>query len=61
MSTGMEMCTFADDVAPAMKKFRFRKDKNNAAIILKIDTKAMQVQIDEELEDCSIEDITDEP
>lgn len=38
-----------------MKKFRFRKEKNNAAIIFKLDMETMDVQIEDEIED--IEDV----
>lgn len=54
------MCTFAEDVAPALKKFRFRKAKNSAAITLKIDIKKMEIQLDEEMEDCDIEEVKEE-
>ena len=34
-----------------MKKFRFRKEKNNAAIIFKLDMETMDVHIEDEIED----------
>ncbi|KND03304.1 uncharacterized protein SPPG_02352 [Spizellomyces punctatus DAOM BR117] len=52
-------CDVPADVIEAVKAFRFRKSKTNAALILKIDVPHLKVVIDELLEDSSIEDISD--
>jgi len=54
------VCTTSPDLKAMMKKFRFRKDKNIAAIIMKIDREKLEVQLDEVHEDISIEDLEDE-
>ncbi|KAJ3052008.1 hypothetical protein HK097_006987 [Rhizophlyctis rosea] len=42
-----------------IQKFRFRKSKSNAAIILKIDVKDLKVVVEEILEDTTIEDVAE--
>mmetsp|Transcript_4419 Transcript_4419/g.6331 ORF Transcript_4419/g.6331 Transcript_4419/m.6331 type:complete len:142 (-) Transcript_4419:33-458(-) len=56
----IKVCTISDKVKEVAKKLRFRKDKNNAAIILKINLKEMVVEVDEEFEDCEIEEVQEE-
>lgn len=56
----VSICEMAEDVKAALKKFRLRKEKNIAAIILKIDRKSLKIMIDEEHEDISVEDLQDE-
>jgi len=46
-----DVAKFAPDILDKMKKFRFRKEKNNAAIIFKLDIETMDVQIEDEIED----------
>ncbi|CBY14867.1 unnamed protein product [Oikopleura dioica] len=46
-----DVAKFAPDILDKMKKFRFRKEKNNAAIIFKLDMETMDVQIEDEIED----------
>eukprot|EP00036_Acanthoecidae_sp_10tr_P010021 CAMPEP_0182916584 /NCGR_PEP_ID=MMETSP0105_2-20130417/1031_1 /TAXON_ID=81532 ORGANISM="Acanthoeca-like sp., Strain 10tr" /NCGR_SAMPLE_ID=MMETSP0105_2 /ASSEMBLY_ACC=CAM_ASM_000205 /LENGTH=141 /DNA_ID=CAMNT_0025053549 /DNA_START=26 /DNA_END=451 /DNA_ORIENTATION=- len=56
----IKVCTISQEVKDAARKLRFRKDKNNAAIVVKIDMKAMDVVIDDEYDDCSIEEVMEE-
>ncbi len=67
------MCSIGDEIKDILKKFRFRKATNNAAIIclihhltrpltvpVKVDMPTMSVVLEEELEDISIDDIATE-
>lgn len=40
-----------------MKKFRFRKEKNIAALLLKIEPKSQTVIVEEEYEDTSVDEL----
>jgi len=50
----------ADEVKAKLKKFRLRKEKNVAAIVLKIDKASLKVVLDEEHEDITVDDLQDE-
>ncbi|KAJ3009945.1 hypothetical protein HKX48_007662 [Thoreauomyces humboldtii] len=52
-------CDVPQDIKDAVKSFRFRKSKTNAALVLKIDVPALKVVFDELLEDVSIEDVAE--
>ncbi|EGD74998.1 GMFB protein [Salpingoeca rosetta] len=56
----IQLCTIDDELKAVLKKFRFRKEKNNAAVIMKIDMKSRQVVVEDELEDVTIEDVAEE-
>uniref|UniRef100_A0A3B5M090 Glia maturation factor n=1 Tax=Xiphophorus couchianus TaxID=32473 RepID=A0A3B5M090_9TELE len=43
-----------------LKKFRFRKETNNAAILIKIDMAKQLVILEEEYEDISLDDLRNE-
>ncbi|EDQ88658.1 uncharacterized protein MONBRDRAFT_9075 [Monosiga brevicollis MX1] len=58
--TDIHVCTIPDEVKAALRKFRFRKAKNCAAIIMKIDVKSMEVEIEDEMEDCTIAEVAEE-
>ena len=91
--TDIKVCVISDEVKETMRKFRFRKDKNNAAVIskegregerggwvawveegaisssatfsppplaVKINLTDMIIEIDEEMADCSIEEVAAE-
>jgi len=60
LNAGNSMCSFQPDLKPKLKELRFRKAKVTAAIIIKIDSKNDSVVIDEELDDCTLEEICDE-
>ncbi|KAF6351326.1 glia maturation factor beta [Rhinolophus ferrumequinum] len=50
MSESLVVCDVAEDLVEKLRKFRFRKETNNAAIIMKIDKDKRLVVLDEELE-----------
>ncbi|OWF50376.1 Glia maturation factor gamma [Mizuhopecten yessoensis] len=49
-----------DGLKSQIKKFRFRKEKTIAARILKINAETDEVEMETELEDCSLEEIQEE-
>ncbi|XP_065832648.1 glia maturation factor gamma-like [Oscarella lobularis] len=55
-----KVCDMDPELKEKLKKFRFRKAKNNAAIIMKIDPKNLIVKIDEEHEDMTLEEVAEE-
>ena len=60
MASNLQICKVEEGLAANLKKFRMRKEKNNAAIIMKIDTEKMMVIEDESLEDIDIEELVSE-
>ncbi|KAJ8289683.1 hypothetical protein GJAV_G00004110 [Gymnothorax javanicus] len=60
MSESLVVCDVDEDLVKRLKEFRFRKETNNAAIIMKIDAKRQLVVLDEELEDISPDDLRGE-
>eukprot|EP00730_Choanoeca_flexa_P003656 TRINITY_DN11469_c0_g1_i3.p1 TRINITY_DN11469_c0_g1~~TRINITY_DN11469_c0_g1_i3.p1 ORF type:complete len:169 (+),score=30.34 TRINITY_DN11469_c0_g1_i3:77-508(+) len=60
MATDIKLCSIPDEVKATLRKFRFRKEKNNAAIILKINMKTMEVEIEDEMTDCTCEEVAEE-
>lgn len=54
------MCEVDESLKAKLKKFRFRKETNNAAILMKIDMEKQLVILEEEYEDISIEELRDE-
>lgn len=50
-------CTIDARVLEECRKLRFMKDPRNTAIILKINVKQMVIEVDEILEDCSIDQV----
>ncbi|XP_015520058.2 glia maturation factor beta [Neodiprion lecontei] len=59
MSSNVKVCDIEDDVKEELKKFRFRKNKNNAALILKVVRERQKICIDELLEDITIDELQD--
>ncbi|KAK9879384.1 hypothetical protein WA026_006454 [Henosepilachna vigintioctopunctata] len=57
MSGNVNICEVTDEVRQTLKKFRFRKDQNIAALILKVDREKQQIIIDETLENTTIEEL----
>ncbi|XP_048506880.1 glia maturation factor beta isoform X3 [Athalia rosae] len=53
-STNVKVCDIEDDVKDELKKFRFRRNKSNAALILKVDREKQKICIDELLEVSSL-------
>ncbi|KAH1171694.1 hypothetical protein KIL84_007312 [Mauremys mutica] len=54
MSESLVVCDVAEDLVEKLRKFRFRKETNNAAIIMKIDKDKQLVVLDEEHEVCYV-------
>ncbi|XP_028409694.1 glia maturation factor beta-like [Dendronephthya gigantea] len=50
------ICDIDEDLLKKIKKFKMRKEKNIAAIIMKINVEKHLIVVDEELEDTSIEE-----
>ncbi|XP_030762938.1 glia maturation factor gamma [Sitophilus oryzae] len=57
MSGNVNICEITADVKEALKKFRFRKEQDTSALVLKVDREKQQIIIDEEFENISIEDL----
>ncbi|KAG5857841.1 hypothetical protein ANANG_G00023660 [Anguilla anguilla] len=60
MSESLVVCEVDEDLVKRLREFRFRKETNNAAIIMKIDMKRQLVVLDEEHEDISPDNLKDE-
>ncbi|KAI1895259.1 hypothetical protein AGOR_G00104460 [Albula goreensis] len=60
MSESLVVCDVDEDLVKKLREFRFRKETNNAAIIMKIDKDRQLVILDEEHEDISPDDLKDE-
>ncbi|KAK2104223.1 hypothetical protein P7K49_018079 [Saguinus oedipus] len=60
LSESLVVCDVAEDLVEKLRKFRFRKETNNAAIIMKIDKDKRLVVLDEELEGISPDELKDE-
>ncbi|XP_077476379.1 glia maturation factor beta isoform X1 [Stigmatopora argus] len=60
MSETLEVCDVDEDLVAKLKKFRLRKETNNAAIVMKIDKEKQLVILEEEHEDISLDDLKDE-
>ncbi|XP_070403144.1 glia maturation factor beta isoform X1 [Nothobranchius furzeri] len=60
MSESLVVCDVDEDLVKKLKQFRFRKETNNAAIIMKIDKDKQLVVLEEEHEDISPDDLKDE-
>ncbi|XP_071352097.1 glia maturation factor gamma [Trachinotus anak] len=60
MSSSLVVCEVDESLKDKLKKFRFRKETNNAAILMKIDMEKQLVILEEEYEDISLDDLRDE-
>ncbi|KAM4899234.1 glia maturation factor beta [Sylvia borin] len=60
LSESLVVCDVAEDLVEKLRKFRFRKETNNAAIIMKIDKDKQLVVLDEEHEGISPDELKDE-
>nr|KAG5712858.1 hypothetical protein BaRGS_007455 [Batillaria attramentaria] len=60
MATNVQVCDIDPSLEELLNKFKFRKEKNIAAIVLKIDRENQKVVLDEEYEDVTIEDLQNE-
>ncbi|KYO30134.1 glia maturation factor gamma [Alligator mississippiensis] len=57
MSDSLVVCDVDPALTERLQRFRFRKETNNAAILMKIDRDRQLVVLEEELEDVSPEDL----
>lgn len=57
MSGNVNICEVTDEVRQALKEFRFRKNQDTAALVLKVDREKQTIIIDEKLENISIEEL----
>ncbi|XP_057716244.1 glia maturation factor beta [Corythoichthys intestinalis] len=60
MSETLVVCDVDEDLKEKLRKFRLRKETNNAAIVMKIDKEKQLVILEEEHEDISLDDLKDE-
>ncbi|XP_041092426.1 glia maturation factor beta-like isoform X1 [Polyodon spathula] len=60
MSDSLVVCDVEETLMSKLKKFRFRKETNNGAIIMKIDKDKQLVILEEEYEDISPDDLRSE-
>ncbi|MBN3302293.1 glia maturation factor gamma [Amia ocellicauda] len=60
MSDSLVVCEVDESLKDKLKKFRFRKETNNAAILMKIDKDKQLVILEEEFEDISLDDLRSE-
>ncbi|XP_062502956.1 glia maturation factor beta-like [Corticium candelabrum] len=60
MAENVKICDIDDEVSAKLKKFRFRKEKTNAAIIMKIKADELKIVLEEEHDDISLEDMAAE-
>ncbi|KAM6912199.1 glia maturation factor beta [Xenentodon cancila] len=59
-SESLVVCDVDEELVKKLRQFRFRKETNNAAIVMKIDKDKQLVILDEEHEDISPDDLKDE-
>uniref|UniRef100_A0AAQ4S842 ADF-H domain-containing protein n=1 Tax=Gasterosteus aculeatus aculeatus TaxID=481459 RepID=A0AAQ4S842_GASAC len=60
MSNALVVCEVDESLKAKLKKFRFRKETTNAAIIMKIDMEKQLVIVEEEYEDISMDELREE-
>ncbi|XP_053330156.1 glia maturation factor gamma [Spea bombifrons] len=60
MSDSLVVCDVDPDLKEKLRKFRFRKETNNAALLLKIDRERQLVELEEEFQDISPDDLQNE-
>uniref|UniRef100_A0A8C6KEW6 Glia maturation factor n=1 Tax=Nothobranchius furzeri TaxID=105023 RepID=A0A8C6KEW6_NOTFU len=60
MSSSLVVCEVDESLKEKLRKFRFRKETNNAAILMKIDMEKQLVVLEEEYEDISLDDLKEE-
>ncbi|XP_046719413.1 glia maturation factor gamma [Silurus meridionalis] len=60
MSSSLVVCEVDPCLTEKLKKFRFRKETTNGAILMKIDMEKQLVILEEEYEDISLDDLKEE-
>ncbi|XP_076442630.1 glia maturation factor gamma-like [Babylonia areolata] len=56
----LQICSISEELKEKMKKFKFRKEQNNAAIILKINKETQSVEEEEDYEDLDVDELQNE-
>lgn len=59
LSGGDTMCSFEPELKKMLTKFRFRKEKTTAAIMIKIDSKTEMVVVDDDWDDVTMEELSE--
>ncbi|XP_056283186.1 glia maturation factor beta [Pseudoliparis swirei] len=59
MSESLVVCDVDEELVKMVKKFRLRKETNNAAIVMKIDKEKQLVILEKEHSDISLDDLSD--
>ncbi|XP_018620699.1 glia maturation factor gamma [Scleropages formosus] len=60
MADSLVVCDVDTSLIEKLKKFRFRKETSNSAILMKIDKEKQLVVLEEEYDDISLEDLRNE-
>uniref|UniRef100_A0A0K0DTN0 ADF-H domain-containing protein n=1 Tax=Strongyloides stercoralis TaxID=6248 RepID=A0A0K0DTN0_STRER len=60
MSGSLSICAIPEELKIRLRKFRFSKSKNINALILKVNRESQKIFVEEELEDCDIDEIKNE-
>ncbi|XP_059208989.1 glia maturation factor beta [Centropristis striata] len=60
MSESLVVCDVDENLVKKLRDFRFRKETNNAAIVMKVNTDKQMIVLDEEHEDISLDDLKEE-
>ncbi|XP_068608558.1 glia maturation factor beta isoform X1 [Brachionichthys hirsutus] len=60
MSGSLAICDVDECLIEKVKDFRFRKNTNNAAIIMKINKETQQIVVEKELENISLDELREE-
>ncbi|CAI4228031.1 unnamed protein product [Auanema sp. JU1783] len=60
MSASLQICAIPSELKERLKEFRFSKSQVMNALIVKIDKESQQMVLEEHLEDCELDDITNE-
>ncbi|XP_037632423.1 glia maturation factor gamma [Sebastes umbrosus] len=60
MSASLTVCDVDESLKALLNKFRFRKETNDAAILIKIDMEKQLVILEKELQDISLDELREE-
>ncbi|KAL4648472.1 glia maturation factor gamma [Arapaima gigas] len=60
MADSLVVCDVDESLVEKLRKFRFRKETSNSAILMKIDKEKQLVMLEEEYDDISLDDLRNE-
>ncbi|XP_065178808.1 glia maturation factor gamma-like [Sycon ciliatum] len=60
MSGSSSVCEIDPELKAKLRKFRFRKETTNGAIVMKVDKAALLVKVDEEYDDIPLDELAEE-